>query len=84
MFEYIRENRLSDRVLVYFTDGVGEKELTVKPTVRNVIWVLTGEDDLSLRKKFGIIKKIDGKTDKGEGGSAALEMIRGVIHDWAR
>ena len=84
VFEYIRENRLSDRVLVYFTDGVGEKELTVKPTVRNVIWVLTGEDDLSLREKFGIIKKIDGKTDKGEGGSAALEMIRGVIHDWAR
>lgn len=84
VFEYIRENRLSDRVLVYFTDGVGEKELTVKPTVRNVIWVLTGEDDLSLREKFGIIKRIDGKPDKGEGGSAALEMIRGVIHDWAR
>ncbi|MEG1482406.1 vWA domain-containing protein [Clostridium sp.] len=84
VFSYIKENRLSDRVLIYFTDGVGETELEVKPTVRNIIWVLTDEEELSLRDKFGTIKKLKGKLNKGEGGSAALDMIRGVIHDWAR
>lgn len=84
VFKYIKDNRLSDRVLIYFTDGVGEKELTVKPTIKNVIWVLTGEEKLSLNKGIGIIKHMKSKNQKKENGAAALEMIRGVIHDWAR
>ena len=84
VFKYIKDNRLSDRVLIYFTDGVGEKELTIKPTIKNVIWVLTGEEGLSLNKGIGIIKYIKSKHEKTEDGAAALQMIRGVIHDWAR
>ena len=84
VFEYINDNRLSDRVLIYFTDGVGEKELTVKPKIKNVIWVLTGDDNLSLNNKIGIIKNIRQKYKKKQDGAEALQIIRGVIHDWAR
>lgn len=84
VFEYINDNRLSDRVLIYFTDGVGEKELTVKPKIKNVIWVLTGDDNLSLNNKIGIIKNIRQKYKKKQDGAEALQIMRGVIHDWAR
>lgn len=84
VFEYIEKNRFYDKVLIYFTDGVGEKELSVKPKSRNVIWVLTGDYELSIEKPYGIVKKIKVQKEKGEGGAAALNMIRGVIHDWAR
>ncbi|MBM7833109.1 VWA-like domain-containing protein [Clostridium sardiniense] len=84
VFEYIKDNRLSDRVLIYFTDGIGEEKLTVKPTLKNVIWVLTGEGKLSLKEKFGVIKHIKVKKKVGEGGSAAIEMMREVGHEWHR
>lgn len=82
VFEYIKENRLSDRLLIYFTDGVGEEKLTIKPTCRNIIWVLTGENELSLKEKFGVIKRIETKKKVGEGGSAALEMLKEVQCEW--
>ena len=67
---------MRNHVLIYFTDGVGEKELELKPISKNVIWVLTGDDDLSLNTVFGRIKKIDAKVEKGEGGTTGLEMIK--------
>lgn len=84
VFEYIKDNRLQDRVLIYFTDGEGEAELTIKPNIKNVIWVITGDSNLSLKKPFGTIKHINKTIKKSESGDAALQMIRGVIHDWAR
>lgn len=84
VFDYINRNNLKDKLLIYFTDGVGEKELLISPKSKRIIWVLTGEDELSLKNSFGIIKKLNKDSVEGEGGSAALNMIRGVIHDWAR
>jgi len=76
VFKYLRDNKLNNQVLIYFTDGVGEKELEVKPSTKNVIWVLTGDDELSLKEPFGRIKNIEAREEKGEGGTAALQMVK--------
>lgn len=84
VIKYMRENNLKNNILVYFTDGVGEKELEVQPISKNIIWVLTGNEEFSLKKHYGYVKRINKNKVVGEGKSAALEMIREVIHDWAR
>lgn len=76
VFKYLKDNKLNNQVLIYFTDGVGEKELEVKPSTKNVIWVLTGDDELSLKEPFGRIKNIEAREEKGEGGTAALQMVK--------
>ena len=84
VFEYMKENNLRNNILIYFTDGVGEKELTVKPVNNNTIWVLSGKEELSLEKPFGIIKRINQNKVVGEGKSSALDMIREVVSNLAR
>lgn len=84
VFEYMKENNLRNNILIYFTDGVGEKELTVKPVNNNTIWVLSGKEELSLKKPFGIIKRINQNKVVGEGKSSALDMIREVVSNLAR
>lgn len=76
VFKYIKDKKLRNSVLIYFTDGVGEKELEVKPFKPNTIWVLTGEEELSLENPYGNIKRITTKVEKGEGGTAGLDMIK--------
>lgn len=84
VFQYIKDNRLRDSILIYFTDGVGEEKLSLKPSIKNVIWVLIGDKEFSLKNSHGIIKRIKSSTAKGEGKGAAIEMVKEVIHDWAR
>lgn len=84
VFEYMKEKNLRNNILIYFTDGVGEKELTVKPVNNNTIWVLSGKEELSLEKPFGIIKRINQNKVVGEGKSAALDMVREVVSNLAR
>lgn len=84
VIKYMRENNLRNNILVYFTDGVGEEELEVQPISKNIIWVLTGNEEFSLKKHYGYVKRINKNEVVGEGKSSALEMIREVIHDWAR
>jgi predicted metal-dependent peptidase len=76
VFKYIRDNKLRNHALIYFTDGVGEKELEVRPFNSNTIWVLTGDEDLSLSRAYGEIKRIEGRSEKGEGGTTGLDMIK--------
>ncbi|ASW43218.1 vWA domain-containing protein [Clostridium isatidis] len=76
VFQYLQENKLKNKILVYFTDGVGEKELEVRPITKNVIWVLTGKNDLSLKKSFGKIKRIEVKEQEEQSGTAALDMVK--------
>ncbi|MDU3351439.1 MAG: hypothetical protein E7E72_15225, partial [Clostridium sp.] len=71
-----RDNKLRNHVLLYFTDGVGEKELEIKPLNPNTIWVLIGDEELSLSNPYGQIKRIEGRVEKGEGGTAGLDMIK--------
>lgn len=59
VFDYMIKNKMKNHVLIYFTDGLGEAELTVTPMNRNTIWVLTGKgEELSLRKPFGVVKRL--------------------------
>ncbi|PRR83022.1 VWA-like domain-containing protein [Clostridium vincentii] len=84
VFEFLKEKNLRDNILIYFTDGVGEDELTCRVVSREVLWVLMGDNKLSLKGPFGKIRRIKSSSPVGEGKSAALNMIREVIHDWAR
>jgi predicted metal-dependent peptidase len=61
VFKYLSDNKMKNNILVYFTDGLGEEELNIKPINRNTIWILTGkEEKLSLKNPFGVIKKLSG------------------------
>lgn len=84
VFKYMREKNLRNSILIYFTDGLGEKELTVKPINKKVLWVIIGKEEFSLDKSFGPIKRINIERVVGEGKTAALEMMRDAKHDWAK
>jgi predicted metal-dependent peptidase len=76
VFEYLKDYKLRNQVLIYFTDGVGEKELEINPVTKNVIWVLTGNYDLSLVKPLGKIKRIEAREKEEQSGTAALDMVK--------
>ncbi|MBU3133219.1 hypothetical protein J1C67_10070 [Clostridium gasigenes] len=84
VFEYIKKNNLRNHVLIYFTDGVGEKRLELRPINANTIWVLTGDEELSLEKSYGEVKRINGKDKKQEVENSPLNLMREFMHDWAR
>lgn len=84
VFKYIRENNLRDNILIYFTDGVGEKELDIKPINSKTLWVLTGDEELSLTTPFGEIRNIKSKKEVQDKSITGLSYMREVIHDWAR
>ena len=54
------------------------------PINKKIIWVLCGDDDLSLDKAYGEIKRIDSKKHEKLEGNIGLQMVNSVIHDWAR
>ncbi|WP_244834619.1 VWA-like domain-containing protein [Clostridium sp. BJN0001] len=83
VFEYLKENRMKDYLVIYFTDGVSEKKLSIKPVNRKIIWVISGSEEFSLKESYGIVKRINKDKKKVE-GSISLEMVNSVIHDWAR
>jgi predicted metal-dependent peptidase len=84
IFQYIVDNNLRKSVLIYFTDGVGEKELKVKPINKNTIWVISGNEDLSIKNSYGEIKRINTEEKEIIEGNIGLKMINEAIHDWAR
>lgn len=57
VFEYANSKNIN--LLVYFTDGKGEKKLGVIPRGYKVLWVISGRgDELSLEKPHGAVKKL--------------------------
>ena len=57
VFEYANKARCD--LLIYFTDGKGEKKLEVVPNSYRVIWVISGVGDkLSVEQPYGIVKKL--------------------------
>lgn len=76
VFEYIKKNNLSTSVLVYFTDGEGEGELTVKPRNYSTLWVLCGDKELSLKNSYGEIKPLKKCKNNKESIAEALEIYR--------
>ncbi len=84
VFQYIADNNLRKAVLIYFTDGIGEKELKVKPINKNTIWVISGNEDLSIKNSYGEIKRINTEEKEIIEGNIGLKMINEAIHEWAR
>jgi predicted metal-dependent peptidase len=84
VFQYINDNNLRNAVLIYFTDGVGEKELDIKPINKKIIWVISGNEELSLKTSYGEIKRINTEKKEVIDGNLGLKMVNEAIHDWAR
>ncbi len=84
VFKYMIDNNLRNSVLIYFTDGVGEKEIRVKPINKKVIWVISGNEKLSLRNPYGEIKRINTEEKEVIEAGVGLKMVNEAIHDWAR
>ncbi|ALP91516.1 VWA-like domain-containing protein [Clostridium butyricum] len=84
VFKYIRDKNLKNCILVYFTDGVGEKELEIKPFNKKTLWVICGDDELSLKESYGEVKRIHREKYEKLEGNIGLQMVNEVIHDWAR
>lgn len=84
VFEYIREKNLNNSIVIYFTDGVGEKELKVKPLNKKIIWVLTGDEELSLKSPLGEVQRINRKNKVKQEKVFALDLVREVVRDMNR
>lgn len=84
VFKYIKDNNLRNSILIYFTDGVGEKKLDIKPINNEILWVLTGNSALSLEKPYGKVMTLDREKDELYGATYGLEELRNTIHDWPR
>jgi len=88
VFQYIYDKRLRDYVVIFFTDGVGEKELIVKPYNYKTIWVLTGiNEELTLENPMGIIVRLNNSVEKKERANG-YDLIRDAMKDirseWAK
>lgn len=84
VFQYIYENRLKEYVLIYFTDGLGEKALMQAPYNYKTIWVLTGnEAELSLREPNGVVIKLNSNNVKKEAVDIRNEM-QDIPREWAK
>lgn len=87
VFQYIKEKRLTNKVIVFFTDGIGEKELSVELRNNKVIWVLTGrKDEFSVKNPPGIVISLNKSVDKKEKINAYDIMKGDMLHfknEWA-
>lgn len=82
VFQYMREKNMRDYLLVYFTDGLGEEELQIKPINYKTLWVLTGKDqDLSLKKSYGKVLRLKKKDDYSDEDRVGIHIARDMIHD---
>ena len=84
VFKYISDNNLRNVILIYFTDGVGEEELEVKPINKKTLWIISGDKELSLKNPYGDIKRINSDKIEVIEGNLGLQMVNEAIHDWAR
>lgn len=56
VIEYLNDNRyFRDALLIYFTDGYGEREIPRPKTYRNLWVVLRNENNLSLKNPYGTV-----------------------------
>lgn len=84
VFQYIYEKKLRNHLLIYFTDGIGERELSIKPINSKTLWVLTGaEESLSLINPPGEVKKLSNKKIEKNDVTIAIEDMGEITKDWA-
>lgn len=81
VFERLREEGNRTCLLIYFTDGAGEEELTITPHHRT-LFVVTGER-LSLKNPPGKVIYLNKEVIK-DNSTYGLEAMRELLHEWAR
>ena len=82
VFQLIRELNLRNTLLIYFTDGLGEEKLETRPSHYRTIWVVKGEK-LSLRDPFGEVIYLKNTVKENE-PAYGIQVMRALLHDWAR
>lgn len=80
VFEYLNSrNTKRFNLLIYFTDGKGERALKVKPKGYKVLWVISGRGDkLSLKNPYGAVKKLCKVEEKNK---ANMLDLKDVMYD---
>lgn len=81
VFELLKKENKNDALLIYFTDGLGEEKLTVKPN-HKTLWIVTGKS-LSLQKTYGRVIYLDQETQVPE-RAYGIEAMREMLHEWAK
>ena len=77
MFEYLNTKKFN--LLIYFTDGKGERTLKSKPKGYKVLWVISGKGDkLSLKNPYGAVKKLSKIEEKNK---ASMLDLKDVMYD---
>jgi len=62
VIEYMKDNKhlYSNSILLYFTDGFGENQLTTKPINNQILWVVLNDTkNLSLENPYGRVLLLD-------------------------
>lgn len=81
VFELLSRQGGQQSFLVYFTDGQGEKTLTLKPR-HQTLWVVTGKS-MSLEKPYGQVLYLH-ETKSEQKPDSGLQAMRDLLHEWAR
>ena len=74
-------------VLIYFTDGLGEAELTANPMNIRVLWVLTGRGEkLSLVNPYGKILRISNSkpVERDNKNEFMKNELKDTLIEWAK
>lgn len=82
-FEYLNNKKLKDSLVVYFTDGMGEKVLDHTPQNYDLLWVVNGKE-ISLKKLYGNIIFIKEDMNYKNDLEEELYNIREMVSEWAR
>lgn len=62
--KYVRKGHFSQSLMIYFTDGYGEREIPKPKTYKNLWVVIGGADNLSLKEPYGKVAGIETKKYK--------------------
>lgn len=85
VFEYIYKHKMRNHFLIYFTDGVGEKELQHTPINYKTLWVITGKgENLSLEKPYGVVKKLSNIKVEAADPSYVKDTMKELLMEWAK
>lgn len=83
VFRHLKEENLRDTLLIYFTDGLGEDRIEVRPGHYKTVWVVKG-DRISLKDPMGDVVYLKAPKKDDANSSYGIEVMRALLHDWAR
>lgn len=85
VFQYIYNHRMRNHLLIYFTDGVGEKELTCMPINYKTLWVITGKgESLSLENPYGEVKRLSNIKVEKPDPTYGKDTMKDMLVEWQK